>query len=331
MACWDKVSATVHDFVTEKLEPIYTVKEAASFLGVSEQSLNRWDRCRHLVAYRTSHNNRVYRYYTESQLNNFMKSDFYNQLAVIKNRDLIGQTFGKLHVIDFSEKAKQKGYYGSYHCVCDCGNEVDIPRSELIAKKALSCGCRYHDLSGQTFGYWHVDSLAEPLITPSGIKVIRYNCTCKCGSKRVVIARTLTSGASFSCGCYRDERAMSKYEFCVCQYLNEHGFLEDNVKASRGYTRHKTYSDLKGLGNGYLSYDFYVWNHGKEWLIECQGGQHYFPVDLWGGEEVFAKQVEHDKRKADYAANHNIPLLEIPYTAFQMSMVADLLNKFGVT
>lgn len=46
-------------------------------------------------------------------------------------------------------------------------------------------------------------------------------------------------------------------------------------------------------------------------LIEFQGEQHKRPVEYFGGDEKFRKQQEHDKRKREYAANHNIPLLEI--------------------
>ena len=70
-------------------------------------------------------------------------------------------------------------------------------------------------------------------------------------------------------------------------------------------------------------------------LIECQGEQHYNVVEFFGGQSVFDKQQEHDKRKRDYAMLHNIPLLEIPYTirtyenifAFIKDFASDLMDS----
>lgn len=330
MACWDKVSMTIHDMDICD-EPIYTIAEFADATGISQQALNRMDRSGKLVCKRYSYNGRVYRYYTKTMMDEFLKSELYLSQPVVKNRDLIGQTFGKLHVVGFAEAAVRKGYYGSYHCECECGNEVDVARSELLSGKHLSCGCRYTDLTGRTFGYWHVDGIAEPLITPGGTKVMRYHCTCRCGTKRVIIARSLTTGRSSSCGCFRDEMAISKYELCVRRYLEEHGFtagLDDNKQV--GYVQHKSYDDLLGLGGNRLSYDFYVKSAVGEWLIECQGGQHYFPVELWGGQEAFEKQLEHDARKRDYAQQLGVALIEIPYTAFTYESVSDILDTFNI-
>lgn len=332
MSAWDKVSVTIHDFnIPLCHENVYTMKEMSDLTSVSVQTLNRLDRKKVFEARRVEHNNRVYRYYTESQYQTFIKSDVYLNMPMVKNRDLIHTTIGKLYVRDFSDSARKKGYYGSYICECECGNIVELARSELLNGKHLSCGCRFHDLTGKTFGYWHVDSLAEPSYTQGGFKLIRYNCTCKCGTKRIIIARSLTSGASQSCGCLRDEIAMSKYEFSVRNYLESLGLtagLSDDKRD--GYVQHKTYDDLVGLGGHRLSYDFLVMLHDKCWLIECQGGQHYFPVDLWGGVEAFEKQKEHDYRKREYAVKLGITLVEIPYYAFKFDDVVKILQESGI-
>lgn len=102
---------------------------------------------------------------------------------------------------------------------------------------------------------------------------------------------------------------------CPCCYnKNSNGerflqkyFYENNIE----YEIHKTFDDLKGVKNGHLSYDFYL--KDKNLLIEYQGIQHYQPVKVFGGNEKFAIQQEHDKRKRHYATNNNIKLLEIPY------------------
>lgn len=75
--------------------------------------------------------------------------------------------------------------------------------------------------------------------------------------------------------------------------------------------------------NGKLSYDFYLKDY--DLLIEIQGLQHYKPVELFGGEEQFKIQQEHDKRKREYAKSHNIELLEIWY--WDKDNIEEILSK----
>jgi len=85
------------------------------------------------------------------------------------------------------------------------------------------------------------------------------------------------------------------------------------------YNIQKEYDGLLGIGNGNLSYDFYLPDHNL--LIEYQGEQHEHPVDFKGkgieyADKQFIIQQEHDRRKKEYAINHNINLLEIWYWDF---------------
>lgn len=48
-------------------------------------------------------------------------------------------------------------------------------------------------------------------------------------------------------------------------------------------------------------------------MIECQGKQHYEPIEYFGGVKQFKVQQDNDEKKRNYAKQHNIDLLEIPY------------------
>lgn len=85
----------------------------------------------------------------------------------------------------------------------------------------------------------------------------------------------------------------------------------------------KTFNNLIGVGNGLLSYDFYIPKFDT--CIEFNGIQHYEVIDYFGGKKQFIIQQEHDKRKRDYCNTNNIKLLEIPYWDFDN--VEDILNK----
>ena len=82
-----------------------------------------------------------------------------------------------------------------------------------------------------------------------------------------------------------------------CSFLN---------KKSISYERQKKFKDLNKL-----SYDFYIPEYRL--LIEYQGEQHYKPIEIFGGEEAFKKQIIHDEEKDKYAKINNYRLLKIPY------------------
>lgn len=96
------------------------------------------------------------------------------------------------------------------------------------------------------------------------------------------------------------------------------------------YTYNKKYDGLIGIGGRQLSYDFYLPEYNV--LIEMQGIQHVQPVDFTYSHNIglaetnFKKQQEHDKRKREYAATHNIPLLEIWYD--EIDHVDSILDSY---
>ena len=63
------------------------------------------------------------------------------------------------------------------------------------------------DLTGKTFGRWHVDSEVEER-SPGG--TIKWNCTCKCGNTLKVSGRDLKGGKTQSCGCFRSEATIAR-------------------------------------------------------------------------------------------------------------------------
>ena len=103
------------------------------------------------------------------------------------------------------------------------------------------------------------------------------------------------------------------------QYLAENGY---------DYKKQVKFKDLKGYGEGLLSYDFGIKEHGRyKTLIECQGIQHYEASEFFGGEEQFAKQKLHDELKQEYAKKKGINLIEIPYTCDTYEKVAGLIKE----
>lgn len=61
-------------------------------------------------------------------------------LRETRTKNLVGQKFGKLTVVELLEKSN-KFNRRMYKCKCDCGNEVIVPSSSLTTYHTLSCGC----------------------------------------------------------------------------------------------------------------------------------------------------------------------------------------------
>ena len=72
--------------------------------------------------------------------------------------------------------------------------------------------------------------------------------------------------------------------------------------------RNKTHEILK---KSKQHFDFYLPKYNV--VIECQGKQHYVPVEIFGGEDGYKKTVELDNIKKKMCKENNIELFEYPY------------------
>ena len=56
-----------------------------------------------------------------------------------KKIDLTGQIYGKLTVIREADKRIKNKV--TWHCICECGNEIDVTSNSLRTGNTKSCGC----------------------------------------------------------------------------------------------------------------------------------------------------------------------------------------------
>lgn len=63
-----------------------------------------------------------------------------NMLRETRTKNLVGQRFGKLTVIELLEESN-KFNRRLYRCKCDCGNEIIVPSGSLTSHHTSSCGC----------------------------------------------------------------------------------------------------------------------------------------------------------------------------------------------
>jgi hypothetical protein len=114
---------------------------------------------------------------------------------------------------------------------------------------------------------------------------------------------------------YADKEDIDRFD--STKYLLKYSRLEENMisvldELGLEYTTQKYFPDLLG-DKGYLRFDGCIIKDGQMLLIECQGEQHYKPVEYFGGQAAFERQQRYDKLKRDYCMEHKIPLLIIRY------------------
>ena len=132
----------------------------------------------------------------------------------MKIRDLTGQKFGYLTVIERAENKKEANGRErvAWKCKCVCGKEIISTTSNLLyGNPEKSCGCKrennrcvkFQDLTGMKFGKLTVMYEDEPHYTSGGNKVIKWVCRCDCGNTISVRAQALKIGNTSSCGCIK--------------------------------------------------------------------------------------------------------------------------------
>lgn len=100
------------------------------------------------------------------------------------------------------------------------------------------------------------------------------------------------------------------------------------------YQTQKTFPNLKSDLGYSLRYDFWIPEYNC--LMEYDGGQHFFAVPQWGGEEYLQNTKRRDEIKNQYAKDNGYNLIRIPYTDFKkidtdyISNLLGLLKRGGI-
>lgn len=117
-----------------------------------------------------------------------------------RRKNLVGQKFGKLSVLEFYDTSKDNR--ALWKCLCDCGKEHIANTHCLTTGNVKSCGCNkglIPELVGQKFFNLTVINF-EGIDKKSGSAL--WKCICDCGKVRLAKTGNLISGRSKSCGCY---------------------------------------------------------------------------------------------------------------------------------
>lgn len=242
----------------------------------------------------------------------------WEEIPLGKAKNITNYKSGKLTAI-FRVKIKNDITKNTWWlCKCDCGNLSVVRSAYIIKKMCKSCGCSwlesgrknsgYVDLSGEHFGSLKV---LERAPSPQWTKKAYYRCLCDCGNECIVQGCELKQGHTRTCGC---GIGLSKGEQKIKNILDTY-----NLK----YLYNKVvFKDLITSGGGYGRYDFVLIDSNNQpyRIIEFDGIQHYKATSFYYNESKKTKleyTQANDIIKTQYALNHNIPLVRIPYTELQ--------------
>ena len=127
--------------------------------------------------------------------------------------DLTGQKFGRLTVIEVSERKKKHLYW---LCKCECGNVKSVAGSGLKSGKIKSCGClneEFEDLTGKRFGKLFVKSFKEKRKRKSSTGYKNYwLCQCDCGNETIVESYSLKKWKNSKLWMYENRRNNETWE-----------------------------------------------------------------------------------------------------------------------
>lgn len=122
-----------------------------------------------------------------------------------------------------------------------------------------------------------------------------------------------------SCDCHK----ISSFQWIVNSILMKH-----NIK----YKVEVEFEGLYGIDDKTpLRFDFGIYkNENLIALIECQGEQHFMPVEEFGGAKQFAIQQKNDERKRLYAKDNNIKIIELSYKKKKYDIIEKTLKAQGI-
>lgn len=222
--------------------------------------------------------------------------------------DLTNQEFGRLKVLRRAEKNASDGH-AQWICECQCEQKnIVIVTSNALKRKngTRSCGClvkevaaakarqNYMDLTNQIYG----NLKAIEHVGGTGNSAL-WRCECLiCGNTQfITTSNHLRAGITKTCGCQS-----SLGEWNIIQILKQN---------SIEFEKEKSFNDLKYSNGGIPRFDFYLPIHQR--LIEFDGKQHFEKAGNWENACPLEERQRRDQEKNQWAHEHNISLVRIPY------------------
>lgn len=226
------------------------------------------------------------------------------------------------------KKKQEEQLLQSYSKEYDASYHIDYLNTVHESLEVIECVNDHYEVL-----CWHGDKRRKDSGMYRIYKV--YKCRCYlCGKEQEIVSSKFSIHPPSAYG----SRAYGGYyseAFCDCHKISSFQWIVTKILAEHKvpYRVEYSFSDLYGARYvNLLRYDFAILDSDGsiKCLIECQGEQHYEPVGRFGGAARLEEQKKNDERKRMYAAEHCIPLYEIPYTNKKYEKVQDYLKSKGI-
>lgn len=156
---------------------------------------------------------------------------------------VIGTTYGLWTVRDLTPSNNTSGQQ-RWGCVCKCGTYRLLRPWQLKAGRTKSCGCSKSNLLKQKLTKNLKDRVFGKLTVLKQVAnkktKVNWLCLCECGVEKEVIADSLLSGATTSCGC----NLSSLNNASSHPLFNHYRAMKERCY----YTKHKYFKDYGGRG-----------------------------------------------------------------------------------
>lgn len=200
-----------------------------------------------------------------------------------RRKNLIGQKFNRLTVIEFSHVDKWRNT--NWKCRCDCGNIKITPDRYLKQNKVKSCGClreeqdatpHHKDIIGHKFGKLTVIKRIGSKKHKNSKKLVLWECLCDCGGKINVITAALGRTTN-SCGCLNNRRGkdsphwnpdISEYDRILGRKIEGYSEWRKSVFERDRYKCRLSNSRYGGI----CAHHIEAWNINKELRLEVSNG-----------------------------------------------------------
>ena len=186
-----------------------------------------------------------------------------------KKMDLMGQTFGKLTVLEYAGCRFYPENNNRCHlwlCQCECGKQTTVTIGNLrnTIKPVRSCGCsrkgttakKFINMEGQKFGILTVGKYID---TRRGHT--HWMCKCECGNEKSISSQSLKKGLTKSCGC---RQKFGRYKHGLSgTYAHKKLMFQDPAKKIRHNISGAIRKVLKGAKRGSSVLDYLLRSAGR--------------------------------------------------------------------
>lgn len=247
-----------------------------------------------------------------------------------------------------------------YQCQCKCGQIHYLSERIFLEKRHRNCGHGCGQILRKkhaSYNFDYTDAVFESLeiieCIDDNVEVLEKDYNPKNGrSKNIYRVYKLYKCRCYLCGKeyelrsdafeikkdrygYRAQEGYYSDTCCSCHEISSFQWRTIKILQEHGikYRVEKSFLNLYGVGQrNLLRFDFVILDSKNDikCLLECQGKQHYEPsVDL-GGVRQYEVQLQNDELKRTYAKEHNMLLIEVPYTCDTLKKEEMFLKERGI-